>query len=68
MTLSVPRFVRDGDILVYPGLGWTKESRLTVSFKVGEPSWTTEQKQSVADILGHVTTAKEGVVAIEPEK
>lgn len=48
------------------GLGWNKEGRLVVNFKLAEPEWTTEQKEKVAAIFGHdLVPAKS---AVQPEK
>lgn len=66
MYLSIPRAVRDGDILVYPGLGWTKESRLTITFRVGDPGLSEDQKRKIAEILGHDPTPREE--SVQPEK
>ncbi|CAD7924307.1 unnamed protein product [Amoebophrya sp. A120] len=64
--LAVPRMVRDGDIRVYPGLGWGKEGRLTITFQVSEPeNWSEVQKKFCAAI-DHDPEPKS--TAVMPEK
>ncbi|CAD7935055.1 unnamed protein product [Amoebophrya sp. A25] len=67
VSLAIPKMVRDGDLQVYPGLGWAKEGRLIVTFEVGDPpsDWA-ETRAKWAEVISHSSDpAKE---AAQPEK